>query len=99
MLKSYQLNSLSLVVNMVRGDLLLSRECLSPKEISELLRTPLLGVLPEEYSIYEGDLQTVHPSFKLMAGNLLTGRKKLFDVTKKYSGFFGNVRRVLKRRL
>ena len=99
MLKSYQLNSLSLVVNMVRGDLLLSRECLSPKEISELLRIPLLGVLPEEYSIYEGDLQTVHPSFKLMAGNLLTGRKKLFDVTKKYSGFFGNVRRVLKRRL
>ena len=99
MLKSYQLTALSLVVNMVRGDLLLSRECLSPKEISELLRIPLLGVLPEEYAIYEGDLRNPHPSFKFMAGNLLTGKKKLYDVTKKYSGFFGNVRRVLKRRL
>lgn len=98
-LKSYQLCSLSVVVNMMRGDRLLSGDCLSPKEISELLRAPLIGVLPEEYSIYEGDLSSIHPSFKLIASNLLTGKKKLYDVTRKYSGFFGNIRRILKKNL
>ncbi len=99
LLKSYQLTSLSLVVNRVRGDLLLSEKCLSPKDIAELLKTPLIGVIPEEYSIYEGNLQEIHTSFKYIAANLLTGKKKLYDVTKKYGGLWGNVRRVLKGRL
>ena len=99
LLKSYQLTGLSILINRVRGDLLLSRECLSPKEISELLKAPIIGILPEEYSIYEGDLSDIHASFKLMAGNLLSGKKKLYDVTKKYSGLVGNLRRLLKKRL
>ena len=99
MLKSYQLASLSIVVNTVRGDLVLSKECPSPKEIAEILRAPLLGVLPEEYSIYEGDLTVLHPSFKLIATALLTGKRRIYDPTKKYSGLVGNLRRVLKRRL
>ncbi len=98
LLKSYQVE-LSILVNKVRGELLLTRECLSPKDIQELLKLPLLGVIPEEYSIYEGDLSQLHPTFKLIAHNLLADKKKLYDVTKKYNGFFGNVRRVLKRRL
>jgi septum site-determining protein MinD len=99
LLKSYQLVNLFIIVNRVRGDLLLSRECLSPTDIAELLKTPIIGVLPEEYSIYEGDLLEIHPSFKMIVSNLLSGKKKLYDVTKKYSGFFGNVRRALKKRL
>ena len=99
LLKSYQLVSLSVIVNRVRGDLLLSGDCLSPKDIAELLKTPIIGVVPEEDSIYEGDLFQVHPSVKWIVGNILSGKKKLYDVTKKYSGFFGNVRRALKKRL
>ena len=99
MLKSYRLAELSVAVNMLRGDLLLSGDCLSPKEIAELLKTPLLGVLPEEYRIYSGDWTEVHPAFKILANNLLTGKRKLYDTTKKYSGLFGNIRRVLKRSL
>ena len=98
-LKSYHLNELSLVVNMMRGDLVLSKDMLSPKEISELLKTPILGVLPEEYGIYNGELSDTHPAFKMLANNLLTGSQKLYDVTKKYAGLFGNIRRVLKKRL
>ena len=98
-LKSYRLDDLSVVVNMLRGDLLLSKECLSPKEISELLKTPLLGVLPEEYGIYNGGLIKPHAAFKTLANNLFTDKKKLYDVTRKYTGFFGNIRRVLKRNL
>ncbi len=99
LLKSYQLNALSIIVNKVRGDLLLSGDCLSPKQIIDLLKLPIIGVLPEEYSIYEGDLGNAHPSFKMIANNLLSGKKKLYDVTKKYSGFVGNLRRVLKKKL
>jgi septum site-determining protein MinD len=98
-LKSYRLNELSVVLNKVRGDLLMTGDCLSPGEVEELLKTPLSGLLPEEYGICRGDLHEIHPAFRVLANNLLTGRKKLYDVTKKYSGFFGNLRRVLRRNL
>ena len=98
-LKSYRLQSLSVVVNMLRGDLLLSGECLSPKEVQELLRVPILGVAPDTYAILEGDLSLSHAAFRVLANNLLTDKRRLYDVTKKYSGFWGNVRRVLKRKL
>lgn len=99
LLKNYQLSSLCIIVNRVRGDLLLSGDCLSPKDVSELLKAPIVGVVPEEYAIYEGDISEIHPAFKLIVSNLLFGKKKLYDVTKKYSGFWGNVRRALKKRL
>lgn len=99
LLKSYHLNGVTLVVNKVRGDLLTGGESLSPKEISELLKTPLLGVIPEDYDVYAGVITDVHPAFKVLASNLLTGKRKLYDTTRKYTGFFGNLRRILKRKL
>ena len=98
-LKSYHLNGISVVLNKVHGDLLMSGECLTPNEVAELLKTAVCGLLPEEYGIYNGDLSEIHPAFRTLANNLMTGRKKLYDVTKKYSGFIGNIRRVLKRNL
>ena len=98
-LKSYRLSELFLVVNMVCGDLQISGETLSPKEIEKLLRVSLLGVLPESKQLRKGELDQIHTSFKMMANYLLSGRKKLYDPTKKYSGFLGNLRRVLKARL
>lgn len=98
-LKGYRLEEIYLIINCMRGDLLLSGECFSPKDISELLKVPLIGVLPDEYGFYEGDLREIHTAVRMTANNLLTGKKKLYDVTKKYGGLFGNVRRVLKRRL
>ena len=98
-LKSYRLQALFLAVNMVRGDLQISGETLSPQEIEQLLRIPLLGVLPESRLLRKGELGQIHISFKMMANCLISGRKKLYDPTRKYSGFFGNLRRVLKARL
>lgn len=98
-LKSYQLNDLSLVLNMVRGDLLLAGEILTPKEITNLLKIPLLGILPEEYGIAKADLRQPHTAFKILTNNLLTNKRRMYDVTRKYCGFVGGIRRVLKRRL
>lgn len=97
-LKSYHLNELSIVINMLRGDLLLSGDCLTPKEIQELLKIPLLGVLPEDYGIYGGNLAE-HAAFKVLTNNLLTGGHKLYDVSKKYVGFLGGIRRALRKSL
>ena len=98
-LKSYRLNALSVVLNRVRGDLLTSGVCLSPDDVASLLKTPVGAILPDEYGIGEGDLSEIHPAFRALANYILTGRKKWYDVTKKYSGFWGNVRRILKKRL
>lgn len=99
LLKSYHLKTLSLVVNKVRGDLLAGGESLSPKEIESLLKTPLLGVVPEDYGIYGGDFACLHSAFKILGNNILTGKNKLYDATRKYVGAIGALRRFLKRSL
>jgi septum site-determining protein MinD len=95
-LKSYRLNALSVVVNRVRGDMLLSGEILSPKEISELLHAPVLGVVPEDSGIYLENLTDGTNAFRLLAGNLLTEKRKMYDTTKKYAGLMGKLRRLLR---
>ena len=99
LLKSYHLQSVSLLVNMVKGEMLAAGEGVSPQEIAELLKVPLLGVIPEDYLLSSGELSEIHTSFRMAAANLLTGKSKLYDPTKKYGGLFGNIRRVLKRKL
>lgn len=99
LLKSYQLQSFSLVINRIRGELLATGDCISPKEITELLKLPLIGVIPEEYSIGENDLTEIHIAFRMTAHALRTGKRKLYDATKKYGGVWGSLRRALKRSL
>ena len=99
LLKSYGLQKVNAVVNKMRGDLLLSGDCLSPKEICGLIKTPLLGIIPEEYGIYQGEFAELHPAFKALANSLLTGKNKHYDVTRKYVGLLGGIRRLLKRSL
>ncbi len=93
LLKSYDFSSIFLVVNRVRGDWQLSGESMSPKEISHLLKTPLLGVIPEERAMALGEFTSTHSAVKTLGNNLLYGREKLYDTTKKYTGFFGGLRR------
>jgi septum site-determining protein MinD len=99
LLKSYNLARVGLVVNKVRGDLLIAGESLAPKEIAELLKTPLLGVIPEAYAVYEGTLAQPHTAFALIANTVATGKCKLYDTTRAYRGFFGGIKRLLKRGL
>ena len=99
LLKSYHLSEVFLTVNKVRGDFLLAGKTLSPQEIEKLLKVPILGVVPEEYGVYGGDFADLHPAFKTLANNLLTGKRKLYDSTRKYTGVVGNLRRMLKRGL
>jgi septum site-determining protein MinD len=99
LLKSYSLSFVGVLVNKVRGDLLAKGECLTPQEIAKLLKTPILGIFPEEYALYNGEFSTVHPAVKTLGNNLRLGKRKLYDAAKKYSGAIGALRRAIKRNL
>lgn len=102
-LRSYRLNSVKLVVNRARGDLIMSEKMMMPYDIKELLKTELLGVLPEEDEVFLSGGYSLsnrsdsHKAYKILANNLAKNTCKIYSVTDKYSGFFGSIRRSIKR--
>lgn len=101
--KSYNLDYLGLIINRVRGDLILDKKMMLPTDVQELLKVDLLGIIPEEDEIFLslcGRLNKktdCYKAYKTLAENVVTGRRKMFDATSKYSGFFGSIRRGLKK--
>ncbi len=95
-LKSYRFPSVKLMVNMVRGDLLLKGEILSPQEIASLLKIPLLAVFPEDDSIYLNTFQDKKKVFKLAVGSLTGGKVKYYDATKGFHGVWGRIKMSLR---
>lgn len=74
-LKSYRFKSVGLVVNLVRKDLARKGEILSPNEIADTLRLPLVAVVPEEDKFFLDNVVERSRSFRLLAG-FYTGEKK-----------------------
>ncbi len=101
-LKSYRLSSINLVVNKTRGDLILNEQVMSPKDIEKVLKTNLIGVLPEEDVVFLSSGFSLPKrsesakAYRILANNVHNNTKKIYDTTFKYSGFFGSVRRRLK---
>ena len=104
-LKSYKLEKISLVVNRARGDLISGQKMMTPIDIQSLLKTEVVGVLPEEDSVFLSigynlpNRSDSKKAYKILAGNVHNGNKKIFDVTNKYNGFFGSIRRGLKNKV
>ena len=102
-LKSYPLKSVSVIVNRIRGDLVLSGKSLSENDIENTLKAEILGVIPdldEFNTLYaQGLVGESAKAIKLIAQNLRGKSNKTYDYLKKYSGFWGSIRKELKRRL
>lgn len=102
-LNSYKLEKINLIINRARGDLMVSDKMMSPNDIKALLKTELIGVLPEEDSVFLSvgyglpSHSDSYKAYKILAQNLHKGTNKVFDVTNKYSGFFGSIRRSIKK--
>ncbi len=103
-IKSYGIKS-GLVINRARGDMILDQEQLGCDDIAGLLQIQPIGVLPEDDAINtyncflsndtektDGDI-----AVNMLADNIISGGNKLYDVTKKYRGFFGGIKRTLKK--
>ncbi|MBR6737063.1 MAG: septum site-determining protein MinD [Clostridia bacterium] len=102
-LKSYPLNSILVVLNRLRGDLVLSGESLSSEEVESTLKTEVIGVIPEDdvlsFNRSVGRTGESSKAFKNLALYLEGKPFKVYDYTKKYTGFFGSIRKELKKRL
>ncbi len=102
-LKSYKLKKIDLVINKIRGDLLVDDKMMKPMDIQSLLKTDLIGVLPEEDAIFLSIgycLPIKSESFKaykILAQNIHKGCKKIYNTTLKYTGLFGSIRRSIKK--
>ena len=103
-LSGYDLLGTSLIVNRVRGDLIASNDTLDLGEIVRFLKVKLLGTVPEEEEITKTTTLTATSSelnraMSLLAENIHNGTKKIFDCSKKYRGFWGTIRRGIKRKV
>lgn len=95
-LKSYELKGVALVVNRVRAEGEKSGKLLSPREIEELLKIPLVGVLPEEEELYYGELSPESRAYKILASNVRTGKVKIYDPSRGRRGLFRGLRNFFK---
>lgn len=103
-LKSFGFDNINLVINRVRGDLILGGEMIDLTVIEKYLNINLIGSVPEEDTFSEqllvggaiknGDIKDC---FSLIAKNLHNGENNVFDCTKKYRGFWGNIKRNLRK--
>ncbi len=102
-LKSYKLNSVGLVLNRARGDLIMNDKMMMPSDVQQILKTDMVGVLPEEDVVFLScgfSLPKRCESFKaykILANNVCKGNRKIYDVTLKYSGIIGSIRRGIRK--
>lgn len=102
-LKSYNLNLLSVIVNRIRGDLVLSGDMYSAEDIENTLKTQLIGVIPEDDKVLDGLVELsfteIYKAFKMLEQNVLGKPYKSYNYLKRYTGFWGSIRKELKKRL
>ncbi len=104
LLSEYNIESKGLVINRMRGDLLLSGELMNLESIVKAMGIPLLGVIPEDDGISkttcDGRIMTDGESaraFTLLSENIHNGCKKIYDCTYKYRGIMGYFKRNIKK--
>lgn len=99
-LNKMKMKRVSLVVNRVRGDLVLEGNMLSGDEISKLLRVRLVGCIPEDDVAldYSGTGGIEHgKAIRMLAKYIAMGKGEIYDATENYRGIVGGIRRLLKK--
>ena len=106
-LKSYNLASIKLIVNRIRGDLVLNGEMVDADRIAKLLKVDLIGVVQDEDTLgsqIAGKILRQNnfknpTSIDILGMNIHNGTSYIFDYMSKYRGLFGNIKRNLRRKL
>ena len=96
LLSSYNLQNTGLIINRLRGDMVLRREIMGVEDIARLLRKKPTAVIPESDEIAlsssSGTLKDVEGVFSLLAENVENNTHKVYDCTAKYRGFMGRIK-------
>ena len=103
-LSSYNIENKRFVINRARGDLIQDKLMFDVYDIGKTLNIEFGGVIPEDDNIIINTSEScnnskvaVNRAFEILADNIITGNKKLFDCTYKYRGFIGKIKKLLKR--
>lgn len=107
LLSTYALKETMLVVNRVRGDLVVCGDMMSEGDIARLLRTTPVGVIPEDDSIImQSQLGRLTrntgfagAAFAMLANNIENGENELYDCTLPYKGAIGKLKLMLRNKL
>ena len=103
LIRSYNIQKINLLINMARGDLMLTGEMLSVKEIESLLKTQVIGIIPQEDDIllskncYLDNSTYAGEAFYKLAGSVISGKIKYVNPEKRYKGIAGSIKRSLKK--
>ncbi|MFA5449600.1 MAG: septum site-determining protein MinD [Clostridia bacterium] len=94
LLSTYNIESVALAVNRVRGDLSVKGSMMGAEEIAHLLRVPLCAALPEDDGIsvfgiadYNKKDKT-NRAYKLFADYIVNGGGRVYNCERNYKGFF-----------
>lgn len=101
-LSSYRLQSVGVIVNMVRGDLVLKGEVMSVADVQSVLRLPVVGSVPEDDEVLLSatvgkisDSKSRHyAAVCMIASHLMLGTNEIYDCTAKYRGIAGFFRKL-----
>lgn len=103
-LSSYNITNKRFVINRARGDLMQDKLMFDVYDIGKTLGIEFGAVIPEDDKVITNTSDTikknkvaVNRAFDIMAENIITGSKKMFDCTYKYRGIFGSIKKFLKR--
>ena len=103
-LKSFNFETIGAVINRARGDLMLDGDMVDIETIEKYLKIPLYGVVPENDIISQqlligGTVKNgeIRKAFNLIAKSINDGDTEIYDCTKKYKGFIGNIKKTLRR--
>ena len=105
LLQSYQMKAIHVVVNRARGDLILNAEMVSCEDVGQLLRVPPVGIIPEDddvnilsnLGLKAAQKSDGKEATEILARNIHFGTTTMYDITRKYRGFFGGIKRNLRR--
>lgn len=105
LLNSYNLNSVKILINRVRGDLIVQGEMFSEQTIKEYLNAELIGIVPDDDGINlalnvggaVSKNSVAYESFNILARNLHNGEHIMYDCTKKYKGLIGGIRKKIRK--
>ena len=104
LIRAYSLSSY-VVLNRVRGDMESSGDAVTAIDVETYLGAPVVGVIPDSDAINEISILSRsinkksegYTALKMLCHKLHTGRGELFDASKKYRGFLGNLKRHMRK--
>ena len=103
-LNTYELCSMNLLINRVRGDLIADKTMISVDEIAKIFDVSLIGVVPEDDKIISalnngGAVDSNSKSskaFSMIANNIIYGNNDVINFQKQYKGLWGYLKRKIK---